>query len=220
MAFNGNSDEILRRTPKLKIGTYWMMKTTQVSNSEGKASDYTANEYCEIDSIFKLDGRKVYRALYTIEEQNKKFHVVFDEMNFELLSINTITDEGDDTLAFQSNLLRFPLFEDRSWRSREAFQEAIDIAALSMDAEFHVDGVGDSTFTVNGQTIQTKAWKLSCSLEFQEQKFNSHYIYLAPTKKFPGSCPILMWIEMMHNIKEEGKTNQMHMKKELLEFGW
>ena len=220
MAFNGNSDESLRRTPKLKIGTYWMMKTTQVSNSQSKASDYISNEYCEIDSIFKIDGRKVYRALYTIEEQNKKFHVVFDEINFEILSLHAITDEGEDTLEFKSRLLRFPLHEDRSWRSRETTQGAIYIAALSMDAEFHVDGVGYTTFSVNGQTIQTKAWKISCTLEFQEEKFNSKYVYLAPTKKFPGSCPMFMWVEMMHGLVEEVKTNQMWMKKELLEFGW
>jgi len=220
MAFNGNSDETLRRTPKLKIGTFWKMKTTQVTGSEGKASDYTANEYCKIDSIFKIDGRKVYRALYTIEEENKRFHVVFDQMNFEILSFHKIIDEGEDSLAFKSRLLRFPLYEDSSWRSRETFQEAIDITALSMDAEFHVDGVGDTTFTVNGQTIQTKAWKISCSLEFQEQKFHSNYIYLAPTKKSPGSCPIFMWTEMMQNLKEDGNNSQRIFKRELIEYRW
>ena len=196
------------------------MKSTQLTTLDGKPAKYSVTEYCEIDSIYEIEGNKVYRAIYTIEEEKKRFHVLLGLDNLEIISFRTIRNNREDTLDFGFHLLDFPLYQEKTWQSDESYQEDVDKPTLKVEAKYHIAEIRDTNLTLNNQAIKTKAWVIKSSLLFEEQRFTSGFTYFAPTKLYPGSCPIFLWTEMMQNLSEEGKSKHRKYKRELIEFEW
>lgn len=206
--------------PRPKSGTFWKEKTTQITTFDGSEANYQITQYCRIDSIITYKGRKVLKAFYCIEEENKEFTVLMSLENLELLAFINLKSTPKDTLVFNFQLLSLPLTEYTFWSGIDRMQEASNKPIISFHSNYSVKELKDTTISINAEICKTKAYLIKATGQVENQNFSSNYIYLSPTSSFPGSCPVFLFTELMTNMQLENQQNKMIRTREIIDCKW
>ena len=211
----------IEKTPIFKKGTFWKIKCEQLTDYTGKKiTNNVTNLSCYIDSITKYNGIEVYKATFLNIEQQKVATCLIDKSNLKIiLLIAQYANNKIDTLSHDFALLNFPLFLGKKWNSICKYEKMPRRFITTLDSKFEVVDVRDTTLKFNGDEIKTKAFYINGIFMDGKRKSIGNYLYLAPNKEFPGSCPIFLWDEFLSTVHSENDTRDTW-NYTMIDFNW
>jgi hypothetical protein len=214
-----DSDKI-EKSPEYKKGTFWKNKNEQLTTYTGQKTNNTLNSSCYIDKLIKYKGIDVYETTYLIQEENKIAKIFISKENLKIIDAIGFFPNYADTLTLEFELLNFPLHKGKKWETICKYQEFPKKPVISYNSKFEVIDSKDSSFNVNGQEIKTKAFFLRGELKTENKTSYSNYTYLAPSKDFPGTCPIFLWNQFFKDLSYTNKENKIVRKYTITNYNW
>lgn len=157
--------------PEYKIGTYWL---SERYNGMQKSLDY-------VSDIRDLDGIPVYEITSLLGEKSKAY------VTRDNLKVLDILLAGDKKVSWGVDLVNFPLYVGKKWKSTWKYQEFPDSPVQYFDFSFEVVDYVDYDY----EKVVKKAFKIKISTVGYE----SYYHYTPPYGNFPGSNIADVWEE-------------------------
>ena len=200
------SENQITEPPIFKKGTFWKIKNEQLADYTGGKINRFANVSCYIDRETIYNGVEVYEATYIIHEERKVSKRYIQKSNLKLLDASGMWRNYIDTMKLEYELLNFPMHQGKTWKSIIKNQRKPKGEIFISDAEFRVEAVTDTTLYIENNKIETKAYFLKGKVINHEKKtFTSQYIYIAPNKTFPGTCPVSMFEEFSKRLRRDDR---------------
>ncbi len=195
--------DTIKNPPIFKKGTFWKIKNRQLTDAVAEKTNHAVMVSCYIDGETIYKGVEVYEATYIIHRENKVSKRFIQKSNLKLIdAVGVWSNYYNDTMTIEYELLNFPMYEGKTWKSIIKQQKRPRQEIFSSDAAFEVEAVQDTTFYIQNKKIKTQAYFIKGTLTTpKKETFISQYIYLAPTKNFPGSCPVNMQGEFSKKLK-------------------
>lgn len=208
------------KSPEFKKGTFWKNKIEQLTTYTGEKVNYTVNSSCYIDGVTKYKGIEVYETTYLIHEEHKIIKIFISKENLKIIDAIGLFTNYKDTITLEFDLLSFPLYKGKKWESTCKYQEFPKKPIVSYNSNFEVIDIKDSTFTINDKEVKTKAYFLKGELKADNKTSYSTYTYLAPTKDFPGTCPIFLWDQFFKDLSYKNRENKTVRKRTTTNYNW
>jgi len=190
----------LENPPVYHKGTYWKYQIEQLTDYTGKKIDHKVNAGCFIDGETNYKGVDVYEATWVIYEESKVSKLFIEKANLRLLDGVSVKKEytnETDTVAYDFELLNFPLYPGKKWRAACRFQEFPGDPVDEFDLNFEVVSARDTSFHVGSLEISTQAFFIEVEAERDSKTYRNGFVYFAPNKDFPGSCPVLLLWQLL-----------------------
>ncbi len=186
--------------PIYNKGTFWMIKYEKFTTktSSGEVSVYTTNHSCYINKSMKFNDIEAYEMTF-LKNDEGAVKVFIDSSNLSLIGMIDPRKNYNDTLSIYFELLNFPLFTGKKWESMSQLQESARRPILNYNVVYNVSSIRDTIFFIESEEIKTKAYKIRADFTRNNKKYHSEYVYLAPNKTFPGSCPLFLYWQFDKN---------------------
>ena len=191
----------LESVPEFNAQTYWL---SQQYNVEYEREDVNAVYVAKVGEITSTH----YHLEVSLKDQPQVAYTI--RIRRVDLAIDGFVSAKGDMLDVYLPLLSFPLFKGKVWTASLRAQEHPRRPVKEIPATFEVKDVVEFDYVANKKMPEEKKAFL-IEMKLPDQTLSYHYI--PPSKKFPGSSLIDLYLQMDLN-----NPNAPKMRSELLEF--
>ena len=164
--------------------TYWL---SQQFLTESTAQNYMAAYISQVKEITPTH----YQVAVSLKDQPQVAYTV--RLRRSDLAIDGFVSAGGDSLRLYLPVLSFPLFKGKSWTATLRTQEHPRRPVKEIPATFEVKDVVSYDYLPH-QKIAGEKKAFLIELTLPDRKLRYHYI--APTKKFPGTNLIDLYLQL------------------------